>query len=366
MRQISILLAILVVAKDNRKSLYWAAQFSGWLVYLSFVLIYNLFGSSFSWEALVSTLLILVVGIPVTHLYRFIIIRLNWLRYPLLKAIPRILLCSTVLGVLFFVLHDLLTQIFVARFVSFFELAWVEILRMLLNWMFVLVFWSMLYFTAHYFFNYRRQEIANLKLEASRNEIELSNLKSQLNPHFMFNALNGIRALVEDEPESAKQAITQLSVLLRAALSTGKQKTIRFKEELNLVANYLSLEKMRFEDRLRVSYDIHPEINTLDFPPLMLQTVVENAVKHGISKLPKGGEISISGKATDDFFVVEVWNSGAYTKADNPEEMDINQGIGLKNTQRRLRLIFGKNASLTIENWKGGVRTQLLIPKEAL
>ncbi len=350
--------------RENRRSLYWTAQLSGWLIYLSFVLIYNLFGSNFTTGALVSSMLIVVVGIPVTHFYRFIIIRLNWLRYPILKAIPRILLSSALLSVLFTVLHDMVTQIFVSRFVSFFDLEWVEVLRMLLNWTFVLVFWAILYFTVHYFFNYRRQEIANLRLEASRNQIELSNLKSQLNPHFMFNALNGIRALVDEEPEKAKQAITQLSVLLRAALSTGKQKTIKFKEELSLVANYLSLEKMRFEDRLQVEYDVDPALNTIKFPPLMLQTVVENAVKHGISKLPKGGEIIITGKNSDAYYLVEVINSGTLEPPTQVAGSDSEQGIGLRNTRRRLRLLYGKNASLTIENYEDKVRTQLLIPKE--
>lgn len=338
--------------------MYWTAQISGWLIYLSFVLIYNLFGDKFTWGALVSTLLILLVGIPVTHLFRFIILKLDWLRYSLLQAIPRILFGSFCLSILFMTLHDLLTQIFVPRLASFFELEFVDILQTLLNWTLVLVFWSILYFTAHYFFNYRRQEILNIQLEASRNEIELSNLKSQLNPHFMFNALNGIRALVDEEPEKAKKSITQLSVLLRASLGTGKSKTIKLKDELNLVENYLSLEKMRFEDRLQMEFDIDPSARDLNIPPLMLQTIVENAVKHGISSLPKGGIVKVEAKEEESAFAIKVWNSGKLI-----EKTEGQGGIGLSNTKRRLGLIYGNSASLSIENKNNLVLTQIRIPK---
>lgn len=175
----------------------------------------------------------------------------------------------------------------------------------------------------------------------------------------MFNALNGIRALVDEEPEKAKSSITQLSVLLRAALSTGKLKTIKFSEEVELVKNYLALEKMRFEDRLKVSYEISPELKPLNFPPLMLQTVVENAVKHGISQLAEGGWIKIKGELIENLYQISITNSGVYKET----EVSLGTGIGLKNTRRRLKLIYGKDAKLHIENRDNAVVTQITIPK---
>ncbi|TXC75568.1 sensor histidine kinase [Luteibaculum oceani] len=346
---------------DKRKTLYWIAQLCGWMIYFFFVLLYNLFGNQASYEAVIASLLIVFVGILITHLYRGIIIKFNWLKMGLLKVIPRILISGVIFGFIFLAIHDLLIQLMLPQIQSFFKSELTEIFPMVLNWSLLIVLWSILYFTAHYFFNYKRQEIANLRLEASRNEIELNNLKSQLNPHFMFNALNGIRALVEDEPEKAKKAITQLSVLLRAALNIGKQKTIRFSEELELVKNYLALEKMRFEDRLEIVYQIQPAVNSIPFPPLMLQTVVENAVKHGISKLPRGGIIKIEALDQFDSHKIVVTNTGNFQDTASTTEQ---QGIGLRNTRRRLKLIFGKNASLRIYNeTENQVKTEINIPK---
>lgn len=345
---------------DNKKTFYWAAQFFGWLLYLCVVLVYNLFGDQLTPEALISSGFIIIVGICMTHAYRGLILRFDWLKLPLLHAIPRVLAGGFIVSLICFSLHDLITQLFLPNVESFFSYSSAQILNMVLNWTLLIVFWSIFYFTAHYFFNYRRQEITNLRLEASQNEIELNNLKSQLNPHFMFNALNGIRALVDEDKIKAKEAITQLSILLRASLNTGKQKTIKLQDEVSLVENYLALEKMRFEDRLQIEVNLPQSMKGLDFPPLMLQTVVENAVKHGISKLPNGGVIRILGEETVENYIIAVSNTGTLEQ----NSVNISQGVGLKNTRRRLKLIYGKEAFLTIDHDGKEVRTEIIIPKK--
>ena len=105
----------------------------------------------------------------------------------------------------------------------------------------------------------RQQEIQRLKLSASEKEIELKNLRAQLNPHFLFNSLNSIRALVGLDPEQAKSAITRLSSLLRHSINLGKQTLVSLEDEIELVKNYLELEKIRFEERLQINYDIDPK-----------------------------------------------------------------------------------------------------------
>ncbi|MCK6649086.1 MAG: histidine kinase, partial [Bacteroidia bacterium] len=232
----------------------------------------------------------------------------------------------------------------------------------ILNFSFVLFFWSLIYFLVHYIENYKKAEIENLKWSASINEIELNKLKSQLNPHFMFNAMNSIRALVDENPGKSKEAITQLSNILRNTLQMGKNKVIPFDEELRIINDYLALEAIRYEERLKVSMDIHPESKQFQIPPLMIQTLVENAIKHGISKLTKGGIIEIQTKIEKEQLIIKIKNSG---QLQNTNESD--SGYGIKNTLQRLQLLYGKDANMSIRNLDNEfVLTELIIPKNVL
>ena len=193
------------------------------------------------------------------------------------------------------------------------------------------------------------------------NEIELNNLKSQLNPHFIFNALNSIRALVDENPKKSKHSITQLSNILRNSLLSDKRKLTTFNEELRMVKDYLGLETIRFEERLKTTFEIHPDSNMFLVPPLMLQTLVENGVKHGISKLKEGGEISLKTSFTEEKFIIQIRNSGNYKLNGSSKSRP---GLGLKNTKHRLELLFGESASVEIRNESPNVvLTELKIPQ---
>ncbi len=342
----------------GNRPLYWFAQIAGWMFYLVTILVYNYFGSGINLPLVYSGVIIVVTGISLTHLYRLLIVRLDWLRLTMIQAIPRIIFASLLLGIVFHFIQGFLQELLIPNFRSFLSQSFTISLQMVMNWTFLILFWSLLYFIAHYFVNYKNHEIQNLKLQATQTEIELNNLKSQLNPHFMFNALNSVRALVSENPNEAKEAITKLSNMLRAALQTGKRKLISLEEELQLVQNYLSIEKIRFEDRLQYQMDIQPGSNSLPVPPLMIQTLVENAVKHGVSALPQGGEILLSVNHSNECLTIEVSNSGRY-KTNKPSS---GTGVGLKNTCRRLKLLYGEECKLTIENKNNQVVTRVDIP----
>jgi LytS/YehU family sensor histidine kinase len=180
------------------------------------------------------------------------------------------------------------------------------------------------------------------------NEMYLNQLKSQLNPHFIFNALNSVRALVDENPSKAKTAITQLSNILRTSLVMDKKRVINFIDELNTVQAYLALESIRFEERLRVSYKIDPDSKQYLIPPMMLQTLVENAIKHGISNLVEGGNIDISTNIKDSMLQLRIRNSGQYKGLG--KKPGKKGGYGLNNTKERLQLIYGSQASFNIYN----------------
>jgi LytS/YehU family sensor histidine kinase len=200
----------------------------------------------------------------------------------------------------------------------------------------------------------------SLKYEAALNEIALNQLKSQLNPHFIFNALNGIRALIEDEPVKAKKAITQLSTILRNSLVTDKKRLTGFDEELNTVKDYLGLESIRYEERLQTFFDIDPDSSKFSVPPLMLQTLIENGIKHGISTLKKGGMIKLTTVVKDSKLVIRIRNSGQYL---NGETVRRKEGYGISNTLQRLNLIYGNEATFKIENEnQNTVLTEIILP----
>ncbi len=288
---------------------------------------------------------------------RNLIIELNWLKLKLVQLIPLIIISTLILATLHeYIQYSLESLLKIAGNKHENTL---DIITNILNRAFVYFFWSLIYFLFHYLENYKKAEIENLKWEASINEIELNKLKSQLNPHFMFNAMNSIRALVDEDPVKSKEAITQLSNILRNTLQMGKNKVIPFEEEIKIVNDYLGLESIRYEERLKASVIIQPESKNFYVPPLMIQTLVENGIKHGISKLTQGGILELKAEVKENNLHISIRNSGQIN-----ETRESDSGFGIKNTMQRLQLLYGKGASLNIRNESNTiVLTELIIPK---
>lgn len=273
---------------------------------------------------------------------RFTIIKLGLLDINFWSLLPRaIALCLTFASIMVAV-HITAEYVF-HYFDSSFETeknTFLNVLLFIMTRTIIFVLWSTVYFTYHFFQKSRNEEIKNLQLEATRNEIELNNLKSQLNPHFMFNALNSIRALIDENPNNAKLAVTKLSNTLRNSLKMGKSNKVSIEEELSLIVNYSDIERIRFEERLTMRTDVPPELLEFEIPPLMIQTLVENAIKHGISKRLKGGEVFIEVKPEGSDLFIRVFNTGTIDKPINKS----NPGIGLANTQKRIQLTYGEDS----------------------
>jgi LytS/YehU family sensor histidine kinase len=201
--------------------------------------------------------------------------------------------------------------------------------------------------------NYKKKEIESLIWEAAVKDYELRTLKSQLNPHFMFNAMNSIRALIEEDPESAKVAITKLSNILRYSLQMERMERVPLEDEIETVKNYLDLERIRFEDRLNYKLDVDKATEKIEIPPMMIQTLVENGIKHGVSKQTRGGEIKLTSKVLStengSKLKIEIRNSGHFSE----EQLKNSSGFGVSNTKHRLNLLFGENANFSIKNENG-------------
>ncbi|MBS1645998.1 MAG: histidine kinase [Bacteroidetes bacterium] len=337
----------------QKKRMYWIVQLCGWLLYFSV----NFF---FFYKPTLKDALFHVLLIPsvmaLTHGFRYFIIKKGWLQKNIAAQIIIVALCSLLLSFLFLVIQWVFN---ILVFGASGGLTMVSFFTSLFNFWFVFFVWGILYFSFHYVVNYRKTEIEQLKMQAALKEAELHKLKMQLNPHFMFNAMNSIRALVDENPQKAKQAVTQLANILRQTLNLEKNKVIPFSDEINLVHDYLSLEKTRYENRLLYSFDISDEAYSYKIPPMILQTLVENAVKHGISKLTEGGTISIRAKQlADKKLQIQILNSGMYVEGgERPAS-----GYGIQNSRSRLQLVFGAEADLFITNESGKVQTLITLP----
>ena len=186
--------------------------------------------------------------------------------------------------------------------------------------------------------------VALAQSETDLKTAELANLKNQLNPHFLFNAINSIKALTLSDPHLARNALTELSQLLRTSLTMGNEQLVTLEMEISFVKDYLFLEKIRYESRLTYSFDIDKNSMNIKIPPMSLQLLVENAIKHGIGKSKVGGEIKIKSLLKENVFKLSVTNSGKLKTNNSPN----NTGVGIKNLHKRLHFSFKENASFTV------------------
>ncbi len=350
-----------IIDNLKRKNLYWISQVSGWSL---FVIINLLIISSFETiplNRIALWILLGICGIIFSHLYRFYIKKNNWTNLTLKRIIPRIIIASIVVALIIYIPVYISGHILgVERDAEHMAAA---IVASVLNVASVVLVWSLIYFAIHYFENSKKAEIETLIFEAAVKDFELKTLKAQLNPHFMFNAMNSIRALIEEDPQNAKDAITKLSNLMRYTLKIERTETVLLSEELKTIQDYLDLEKIRFEERLNYKIKSTPEADRVEIPPMMVQTLVENGIKHGISKITAGGEVQVDAKVNGSNLIIEIRNTGKFDE----EALKNSHGFGVSNTKHRLSLLYGENASLTLTNEHNNtVLTKLKIPSGGL
>ena len=237
-------------------------------------------------------------------------------------------------------------------------LAWVP--GVLMFWWGVYLVWNIFYMAVLSLRRANRLEQEALRLEISAKDAELRALQAQVNPHFFFNSMNSVRALIYEDQNAAAQMIDQLASVMRYALQSGQHDTVPLAAEIEAVQAYLAIEKIRFEERMRVSVEIALGLEQVRIPPMALQTLVENAVKYGVEASPTGSEIRIRAQRMDDGKIhIEIANLGAILPFANSTK------VGLVNTRKRLALALGANASLDLTENSGWVRATMTLPEAA-
>ena len=213
-----------------------------------------------------------------------------------------------------------------------------------------------------YYRKYRERELLTSQLEAQLAQAQLDSLRMQLHPHFLFNTLNGIVGLVRDNKnQAAVSMLVGLSDLLRHTLEHSTRQEVELREEINFIKLYLSIQQMRFSDRLQIEFDIDPSTTKMMVPNLILQPLTENAVRHGIGRSTGPGMIGISSHVESDYLRLTVYDNGAGLP-DN-WQLNGNRGIGLANTAARLQQLYDDNHRFDIRNRNnGGVEVVIEIP----
>src|ERR1700690_185109 len=204
----------------------------------------------------------------------------------------------------------------------------------------------------------RRSQEKAVHLQLAVSEAELRALEAQVNPHFLFNCLNSIRGLVLENPALAQDMITRFANILRYNLHRDMRHTVPLASEVDVVLDYLALESVRLEERLRVVMTIDPAAAEVPIPPMLLQSLVENAGKHGIAPLAAGGGLGVRAPPDGDILLLEVGNPGRLSEARTD-----GAGMGLANTRERLRILYGDRASLHLENRDGRVAASVRVPR---
>jgi len=217
------------------------------------------------------------------------------------------------------------------------------VLQPVLNWTFLMLVWCGLYFGALAVRAHRSAELRESELARALQLSELGRLKAQLNPHYLFNALNTVRALIVIDASAAQEAVTRLARTLRYTLGAGEEDLIGLAQELETVEDYLALESLRLGDRLHVAWEISDAARGARIPVMLLQTLIENAIKHGIAELEAGGTLTVAADLKARVLRLCVENPCPRSQAPVRPE-----GIGLRNATERLRHLYGPNACLEL------------------
>ena len=219
--------------------------------------------------------------------------------------------------------------------------------------------WSSLYIGIKYWRALQTEREQTLQAKALAQEAELKMLRYQLNPHFLFNSLNSASALIAENPSKAEKMIGELSEFLRYSLITTKEELIDLKGEIQAIKNYLNIEQIRFEEKLKVSFNITPEVENTKIPNFLLHPLVENAIKYGMqtSQLPL--KIEIKAAKENNSVVIEIINTGKWFENQKPKENETR--VGIENVKKRLEQFFPKQHLFKSSEENGHVRILIKI-----
>lgn len=219
--------------------------------------------------------------------------------------------------------------------------------------------WIFIYTTASASRRSKEADMQNMQLQSSLREAQLSQLANQLNPHFLFNSLNNIRFVIHENPDHADAMVTALSEILRYSLASGNKTKVTVLQEVEFIKRYIDIVKLQLEERLHYHVTVEDAVKQYLMPPMIMQLLVENAVKHGMDNLPQGGDLIVNVQQQNNTLVICVVNPLPESKAN----VD-GTGTGLINIKHRLNLLYGRKAALDVEETTTHFTVRISLPVE--
>lgn len=357
--------------KDSnmRKPSFWVLHILGWFTYVLvftmdnaiFMDKYNALGWQIFWPLLLSGVIAAVLTLPLRYIYQRC-----WAYSASIKVVL-IIVCSLVAALLWTPLKNLVIWGYqhgmVWSEVGSDELPYYMLLMSVSYAFFMVLVWSSLYFGINYHYRLLDEQQQHLKAVRLSHVAQIRMLRYQINPHFLFNTLNAISTLVlKGAKEKANGMISRLSTFLRFSLDNDPESKVRLYEELKTLMLYLEIEKTRFDERLKVEFAVDAQAESVLMPSLLLQPLVENAIKYAISQMAEGGVIQISARLKQGQLELQVADNGPGANLENMQQ----KGVGLRNIRERLQVLYANRHQFKIEhNSPQGLKVCISIPLEA-
>ena len=344
------------ICMSKANASYWICQAAGWGAYSSIGLWTAVMEHGWRPSIVIGYILFFAYSIGLTHLLRAAMRREGWMAMPISRLLPRVAVACVAIGITQSMLVVAVYRTIEGRLDFWSQPS--SIVYMFLGVTVVCGMWSTLYIGLTSVRRTRENKRIEMQMQLALSNAELRALEAQINPHFLFNCLNSIRGMIGEDPAQAQDMITRLASILRYSLQRDRQRLTPLAGEMEVVSDYLALEAIRFDDRLRVRVEVDEAARASSIPPMLLQTLVENAIKHGIEEVAGGGDVLIRARVESGSLRVEVENPGTLN-APNVDSMR----IGLANARERLRILYGERASLQLAAPRQGrVTATLLMP----
>lgn len=350
-----------LVRFKNRIPVFWILHASGWLAYAGYTAVFYYPGK---WTDIPQILLFsspYAVGFLSCIPLRYFFKRIRFHERPLIYSILTALAASFIVANIWLGIDAVISLVIHRPIEPHLTLLSVYVFSILPRGIPLLI-WIFLYFGIKIWIEWRRQEERKEKANSLAQDAQLQMLRYQLNPHFLFNSMNSIRALIDEDETKAREMITELSEFLRYSLDSKDYSNVPLRNEIDAIRHYFAIQKKRYEDKLEIIYDVEPQAG--DYPVLsfLIHPLVENAVKYGMRTSPMPLIIHLKAKTSESVLTIEVCNTGKWVEPPQEEErMFASTGTGLDNVRRRLENVFPNCHRFEVFEKEGKVHVQLEI-----
>jgi len=344
----------------NKEKTFWFLQIFGWIIFFfQYIFVFSPI-KDFTLQNFLNRVINLSVGFIISVLLRYRLRKINFLEYSFISLSIIIFVSSFICSALWSVGSIVIVESLINNKITLGNITFWEIVVGIIRNNAVFIGWSGLYFGIKFWMEWvsQKEKTDNALLLVRNSQLEM--LKYQLNPHFLFNTLSSLRALTSDENKKAKEIITKISEFLRYTLIEFHNNEVALSKEIEVIKNYLDIEKVRFEDELIVEFNIDQNAESCNIPIFLIHPLVENAIKHGMHTSPIPLKIIITAKMLDDFLNISVFNTGRWIETDKNNH----DGRGLENIKRRLEIYSPNQHNFQIIKNDESVQVKMSLKKK--